>query len=452
MTNTNIQECKDVSKVSIPKERIDLNAMWVVRRLRAKGYEAYLTGGCVRDLLLGKQPKDFDVATSAKPEEVKAIFGNCRLIGRRFLLAHVVFPGGKIIETATFRANPVEEVNSEEENEDLLVIQDNVFGTVKEDAFRRDLTINGLFYDPIEEQVIDYVGGLEDLQKGLIRTIGDADIRLQEDPARIIRAIRFANTLGFQIEEKTFQAMCKYSKELLRCAPARLQEEIVRLLLSKKSKENFALALEVGALHVLMPELLEGLCEKAHGLENDEEISIEQVKQSEAFIQWQNMLGVLDSVAAKDCLVFSSVAFTCLLLPAYEILEKSSQNERNWIDRLCVSWAERIRLTRRDQDVIRVLLTSISLFSPEKTHSSSARYLLRKMWFREGLLVFTIYLESKKQPLSPVLVWKKLASDANIAYKQEKLAANQVGERFRKTKKPNMMNRKRFFNSKFKNA
>ena len=201
-----------------------------------------------------------------------------------------------------------------------------------------------------------------------------------------------------------------------------------------------------------MPELLEGLCEKAHGLENDEEISIEKVKQSEAFAHWQDMLGVLDSVAAKDCLVFSSVAFTCLLLPAYEILEKSSQNERNWIDRLCVSWAERIRLTRRDQDVIRVLLTSISLFSPEKTHSSSAKYLLRKMWFREGLLVFTIYLESKKQALSPVLVWKKLAADANIAYKQEKLGANQIGERFRKTKKPNMMNRKRFFNSKFKNA
>ena len=438
--------------VTIPKERIDLNAMWVLRRLRAKGYEAYLTGGCVRDLLLGKQPKDFDVATSAKPEEVKAIFGNCRLIGRRFLLAHVIFPGGKIIETATFRSNPTEETSFDEEQEDsdLLVIQDNVFGTVKEDAFRRDLTINGLFYDPIDEKVIDYVGGLEDLQNGIIRTIGDPDIRVQEDPVRILRAIRFANILGFQIEEKTFLAMCKYNQEILKCAPARLQEEITRLLLSKYSHKNFAMALDIGILHVLMPELLEGLSGSAHEIENIENISIENIKNTSSYAEFINTLKILDEVVSKECLVFSSVAFTCLLLPAYQLLERSEQNERNWIDRLCVSWSERIRLTRRDQDVIRVLLTSISLFSVDKAFQPSAKSLLRKIWFREALLVFTIYLHAKNEDLTPILLWKKLSVDIKIPYKQERVGLIRPQDRFRKVKKNNMVHRKRFFNSKFK--
>ena len=177
---------------------IDLNALWVIKRLRAKNYEAYLTGGCVRDLLLGRTPKDFDVATNAKPEEVRQIFKNSRLIGRRFLLAHVFFPGNKIVETATFRANPLDV--QEDLPEDLLLTHDNVYGNIEEDARRRDLTINGLFYDPIEGKVLDFVGGRADLEARLIRTIGDPDIRFQEDPVRILRAIKFASCLGFQIE------------------------------------------------------------------------------------------------------------------------------------------------------------------------------------------------------------------------------------------------------------
>ncbi|MFZ9888256.1 MAG: poly(A) polymerase, partial [Myxococcota bacterium] len=139
------------SDPEIPLDLIDPEALWVVKRLRAKGYEAYLTGGCVRDLLLGIAPKDFDVATAAHPNQVKAVFRNCRLIGRRFRLAHVYFPDGKVIETATFRANPLDEM--EDLPEDLLVERDNVFGTVEDDARRRALTINGLFYDPIAGRV-----------------------------------------------------------------------------------------------------------------------------------------------------------------------------------------------------------------------------------------------------------------------------------------------------------
>ena len=241
----------------IPLELIDHDALWVVRRLRAKGYEAYLTGGCVRDLLLGRQPKDFDVATAAHPEQVRKVFRNCRLIGRRFRLAHVYFPNGKVIETATFRANPLE--TQEDLPDDLLVERDNVFGTVEEDARRRDLTINGLFYDPLAGKVLDFVDGRRDLEARLIRTIGDPDIRFQEDPVRILRAIKFATRLDFDFETQTLAAMRAHVADLARCAAPRLLEELHRLLTSGKAANAFRLCEEVGVLDVLVPELTQAL-------------------------------------------------------------------------------------------------------------------------------------------------------------------------------------------------
>jgi hypothetical protein len=247
----------------IPIELIDKDALWVVKRLRAKGYEAYLTGGCVRDLLLGRSPKDFDVATAAHPNQVRAVFRNCRLIGRRFRLAHVTFPGNKVIETATFRANPLD--LADDVPDDLLVSHDNVFGDVEQDAKRRDLTVNGLFYDPLAGKVIDYVDGRRDLEQRLIRTIGDPQIRFQEDPVRIIRAIKFATRLGFEIEEQTFAAMKHHVGGLARCAPARLQEELMRLLLSGHADLALSLCEEVGVMGVLLPEIESGLMKELAG-------------------------------------------------------------------------------------------------------------------------------------------------------------------------------------------
>jgi tRNA nucleotidyltransferase/poly(A) polymerase len=241
----------------IPVHLIDEDALWVVKRLRAKGFEAYLTGGFVRDLLLGRTPKDFDVATVAHPNQVRAVFRNCRLVGRRFRLAHVFFPSGKVIETATFRANPTDTL--EDLPEDLLVERDNVFGTVEEDARRRDLTINGLFYDPIGGKVLDFVDGRRDLDARLIRTIGDPDIRFQEDPVRILRAIKFATRLGFGFDDKTWDAMTRHAAGLLRCAPARLQEELLRLLTSTHAAAAWTLCERAGVVQVIMPELVDAL-------------------------------------------------------------------------------------------------------------------------------------------------------------------------------------------------
>jgi tRNA nucleotidyltransferase/poly(A) polymerase len=234
---------------SLDRAAIDPDADRVVRKLTRAGHKAYLVGGCVRDLLVAKTPKDFDVATSATPNEIKATFRNCRIIGRRFRLAHVFF-GAKIIETSTFRANP-----RDEDDHDLLIRRDNVFGTETEDARRRDFTINGLFYDVEREEVIDHVGGLADLDAKLIRTIGDPDIRFQEDPVRILRAIKFAARLDFGFEPATWRALLRWRGEISKCAPPRLLEEIHRLMRGGAARRSFELLVETGVLAVLSPYL-----------------------------------------------------------------------------------------------------------------------------------------------------------------------------------------------------
>ena len=242
----------------IDPDKLDPDALKVVNRLLQYGHQAYLVGGCVRDLLVGRTPKDFDVATSAVPSEVRGIFRNCRLIGRRFRLAHVYFKGGKIVEVSTFRANPSEledaaEPGEGEEKDDLLISDDNVFGTAEQDARRRDFTINGLFYDVAGGRVIDFVGGLRDMRVREVRTIGDPEIRMREDPIRILRAVRFACRLEFDIESRTYAAMEGAVEDLPRCAPPRLLEDTFRILRGGVSAGGLSLLSALDALRFLLP-------------------------------------------------------------------------------------------------------------------------------------------------------------------------------------------------------
>ncbi|HYV68285.1 MAG TPA: polynucleotide adenylyltransferase PcnB [Myxococcales bacterium] len=241
----------------IADERLDPDAVKVVRRLRRAGFSAYLVGGCVRDLLLGMRPKDFDVATSAHPNQVKETFRNSRLIGRRFRLAHIYFRGGKIIEVSTFRKSPLDELA--DLPQDLLIRHDNVFGSAEEDARRRDFSINGLFYDVDEGKVVDHVGGKADLSQRLVRTIGNPDVRMREDPVRILRAIRFAAKCNLRIEPETFAAMKQHVAEIPRCAPPRVLEEMLKLLRNGASRRCLELLRDVGALRVLLPPVAEHL-------------------------------------------------------------------------------------------------------------------------------------------------------------------------------------------------
>src|SRR5690606_9397235 len=185
----------DLYPVEFDERRVDTAAAKVVKRLTRNGFEAYLVGGCVRDLLIGRRPKDFDVATSARPDDVRRLFRNSRIIGRRFRLVHVLFSGGKVIETATFRRAP--EQSGGRDGDDLLIRNDNVFGDAHEDAQRRDFTINGLFYDIDRQEVIDWVGGMPDIERRSVHTIGDPVVSFLEDPVRILRAVKFSARLDF---------------------------------------------------------------------------------------------------------------------------------------------------------------------------------------------------------------------------------------------------------------
>lgn len=230
----------------IDSSLIDPDALYVLQKLRDAGFIAYLVGGSVRDLLIKRRPKDFDISTSARPEQVKAVFNRqCILIGRRFRLAHIRF-GHKIIEVATFRAG---------ENDSDLITQDNVWGNAQEDVLRRDFTINGLFYDSSNHSIIDYVDGWEDIQKHLLRTIGDANIRFKQDPVRIIRLLKFKARYGFNIDSEAEKSIHTCLNEIVKSSPARILEEILRMLESGYSTPFFSLMAEYDLLNILFPTL-----------------------------------------------------------------------------------------------------------------------------------------------------------------------------------------------------
>jgi poly(A) polymerase len=240
------------SQHPISRRQIDPDALKVLYRLSGAGYKAYLVGGSVRDLLLGRAPKDFDIGTDAHPQAVRRLFRNCRLIGRRFRLAHILFAGGKVIEVATFRRRPEP---LDPDAPELLMTSDNVFGTAREDALRRDFTINGLFYSIADFSVIDYVGGLEDLEAGLVRTIGDPEIRFREDPVRMMRAVEFASRLGFAITPDAYEAILEHRKEISKSAAPRVTEELSQSLKGGHALTTFLLLRELGLLEALLPEL-----------------------------------------------------------------------------------------------------------------------------------------------------------------------------------------------------
>ena len=274
----------------ISRSLLSPNGIKVLYKLKEQGFTAYLVGGGVRDLLLGREPKDFDVATDATPSQLKKMFRNCRLIGRRFRLAHLHFHD-EIIEVATFRSatdappeetpedspQPVappapepEEAPEREgrrgrdgrhfasgpkmlKSEDGMVLRDNVFGTPEEDAVRRDFTVNALFYNVADFSIIDHVGGMEDLKTGLIRTIGDPLVRFTEDPVRMIRAVRFAAMLGFNIEERTERAMTELAGTINKATPPRLYEEVLKLLMLGAGERTYQMMRHCGLFEPLFP-------------------------------------------------------------------------------------------------------------------------------------------------------------------------------------------------------
>ena len=237
---------------NVSRKLISPNALKVLYRLDGAGFRACLVGGSVRDLLLGRKPKDFDVATDAKPEQVRELFRNCRLIGRRFRLAHVRF-GGEIIEVATFRAAHDFASDAAEMTDEGRILRDNVYGTIEDDVWRRDFTVNALYYDIHDFSVIDYVGGVADLHDGVLRLIGDAEQRYREDPVRMLRAIRFAVKLGFRIDAASATPMAVLANLLDDISPARLFDEALKFFHGGCALATFAALRQYRLLERLFP-------------------------------------------------------------------------------------------------------------------------------------------------------------------------------------------------------
>jgi len=244
---------------TVSREEISSNALKVLYRLHKAGYRACLVGGGVRDIILDLHPKDFDIATDASPEQVKALFRNCRLIGRRFRLAHILF-GRDIIEVATFRGHHGQDSeNKANSASDGRILRDNVFGTIEEDAIRRDFTINALYYDIADFSVLDFCNGMEDLNNRLLRMIGDPETRYREDPVRMLRAVRLAVKLGLSIEKETEKPLNKLSVLLKDIPTARLWEESHKLLLTGFSRETYNKLEQYNLLAPILPQMCDAL-------------------------------------------------------------------------------------------------------------------------------------------------------------------------------------------------
>jgi poly(A) polymerase len=359
----------DIYHGLIVAERIDPDAVKVLKRLTRHGHTAYLVGGGVRDLLLGRAPKDFDIATSARPGEVRRLFRNCRVIGRRFRLAHILFAGGKIIEVATFRRDPRDtrdevEENDEHENSevvdgsdlavrsaslsplrgddaDLLIRQDNTFGDPHEDAIRRDFTINGLFYDLDRDEVIDYCGGVPDLRAGVVRTIGEPDVRFREDPVRILRAIKFGARLDLGIAPDVYDAMVDLREELSRCAPPRVFEEVLRLLRGGAAQRSICLMWDVGVLGVVLPELSAHVEDQARG----------------ADLMW-GRLAAIDELKADGRMPSDTVLMTALLYGPLEEAVLGSPDPQAAFEEFFQDLNPRLSVPRRMRDRLRLIFAA----------------------------------------------------------------------------------------------
>lgn len=400
----------DRSDHSISRRSIPENVLKVLYRLHRSGYRAYLCGGSVRDLLLGRTPKDFDVATDAHPGEVRRLFRNSRIIGRRFRLVHILFQD-QVVEVATFRREPERAVVAEEdrETEDFLITDDNTFGSPLQDARRRDFTINALFYNIADFSVIDYVGGLEDIAAGRVRVIGHPDLRFREDPVRMMRAIEFASRLGFEIEAATYDAVIRHRGDILKAAPPRVSEEILELLRRGWSRGAIRLMVDTALLEPLLPEIYNA------------------IREDRAPYFWK-MLEVLDRTVQAGRKISDAVLLCVLMLPwVYEELEEEEARRdsrmrigevivfiRELTDPLCARMA--LPAGTRHQ-IEQALETLWRLLEPPTDRRAQFRAVYREP-FNDALALFELYALSSGRHIDVFRQWQTFAQRVRRAQEE----------------------------------
>lgn len=378
----------------IDKSKISPNALHTLKILQQNGYKAYIVGGAVRDLLIGRKPKDFDVVTDATPSIIRRLFRKARIIGRRFKIVHIQYVN-EIIECATFRALP----DPKNKNEQLL-IRDNTFGTESEDAVRRDFTINALFYDPLSDKIIDYTNGLKDIKKKKIRIIGDADVSYLEDPVRMIRALKYSATTNFQIDKVTYNRINKHSNEIAKCAKARIIEEIYKILRSGNAIQILYHFIKTKLLKNLIPELYEYLKKYSKDLD-----SFKQCDFGKRVI-------ILDELVSRNRW-FSNHLF--LLILFYDLLnelvlpsekgkkvENKTKAQLDFMSKL----APEVGFSRKDKDLTIKAFSVQKKFMDHKKLSNNflTRFVLRD-YFKASLDFFEIESRVEKKRSDEILFW-----------------------------------------------
>ena len=443
----------------ISRKWISPNAVRVLYRLKEAGHIAYLVGGGVRDLLLGREPKDFDIATDARPNEVKRIFRNCRLIGRRFRLAHIHFHN-EIIEVATFRSNITDEPEAPVpeapvasgpvaaaapeapavpgpgaaegapaqperprpprmlKTEDGMILRDNVFGTPEQDAIRRDFTVNALFYSIADYSVIDYVGGMEDLQRGLIRIIGDPVVRFTEDPVRMVRAVRFASLLGFTIEETTYRALMEHRDKVALASPARMYEEVQKLFLQGEGEKTFQMLRTTGMFGVLFPHINAWL--------DTEEDGFPHIWLGKA-LEWVDVC--VQARRKVEPPVLFALMFGQYIEQKAAALRAAGMHPLEALDKAVAEFLSeqtpRVQIPRKVALSVRDILWNQSRF--EKKQGKAPLYFLRRPGFRDAFeyLRFTSELTGDRLELR---TWWKAFIKANPLLPEDEVPAKQAGK------------------------
>ncbi len=382
---------------------VDPDALKVVRKLVSGGHEAYLVGGCVRDLYLKRRPKDFDVATSATPEAIRRTFRNCRIIGRRFKLAHVFF-GPKIIETSTFRTTPITA------EDDPLITHDNEWGSVEDDARRRDFTINGLFFNTDTNAIVDFVEGIHDLDRGVIRTIGDPLLRFQEDPVRMLRAVKFAARLDFTIEETTWRALLETVGDIAKCSRARVLEEIYKLMRGGAARRSFELLMEAKLLPELMPSYLDQFRRLAPpGLLGP----ASKTKPGTASRLLWNLLEALDEyTSATGQIATNGVLLAVLFAPLLDEqwLTASRQSLDRLIDDLMAPVCNSLGVARRDRELARQILMAHRRMVESLSRRKRRPSLVQRQYFHDALVFLGLTVKARGGDGSELAHWQRLAA------------------------------------------
>lgn len=383
----------------IREHQLDREALKVLYRLRDAGFKGYLVGGGVRDLYLGRTPKDFDISTDARPGQLRQLFRNSRTIGRRFRLVQVFFRGNKIIEVSTLRSSSEFDI----EGQDQVLAANNTFGTLEEDAFRRDLTINALFYEIEHHTIIDYISGVRDLKEGVIRMVGDPDRRFTRDPVRMLRVIRHAARTGFTIDPATLEALQRHCDKLGICPPSRIRDEVLKDLQSGMSHPWAKLCLSTPLWPALFPLYNEYL-----GGDQREAVRAQLLR----------IFSTLDRLyagaheAAQPVKVPESLLFAALLLPwacaRYALPETNVRGQGfNQLSRtiradIDLHFGDSFNIQRMAKEFVTTLLVNLSTFHHARAQGEDPKWLRKKSYYGDCSRFYDFYLESQGVAEVPV--------------------------------------------------